>query len=300
MSRIPELEVFVEVIEHQSFTDAADSLGVSKSFVSKQISRLEDRLGVRLINRTTRQLHLTDAGAAFFDRAKRIIEDIDEAERSVMQLNTQPRGTLRISAPMSFGLQYLSPVLNDFLREHPELSLDLELSDRNVDLIDEGFDLVVRIGDLVDSSFMARKLAPANLLMVASPAYLAEHGEPQKAHDLSNHECMQYTYQASGTNWRLVSPDGQQISVPIRGRLKANNGNVLLDAARRGVGLAIMPDFLCSEDLANGTLVTVLNSWSIGDRAIWALYPHSRHLSAKVRACVDFMADALDPAPWLS
>jgi len=287
MSRIPELEVFVEVIEHESFTDAADSLGVSKSFVSKQISRLEDRLGVRLINRTTRQLHLTDAGAAFFDRAKRIVEDIDEAERSVMQLNTRPRGTLRISAPMSFGLEYLSPVLNDFLCDHEELSLDLELSDRNVDLIDEGFDLAVRIANLRDSSFMARKLAPAELMVVASPEYLAKHGRPQKAHDLSDHMCMQYTYQASGTNWRLISPSGQDVSVPITGRIKANNGNVLRDAAVRGVGLAILPDFICTRDVAEGRLVRVLEDWSMGTRAIWAIYPHSRHLSAKVRACVD-------------
>lgn len=300
MSRIPEVEFFVEVIARQSFTDAAEALGVSKSHVSKQVSQLEDRLGVRLLNRTTRKLGLTDAGEAFYDRARRILEELDAAERDIMQLNTVPRGVLRLSAPMSFGVQYLSPILTDFVAEHTELELDLHLTDRTVGLIDEGFDLVVRIGSLADSSFMARKLAPARLVMVASPDYLAHHGEPQSGQELHEHQCLHYTYQASGSTWRLDAPGGSTVSIAVRGRVKANSGNVLLDATRSGLGIAIMPEFLCHDALRAGEVVEVLPEWSPGQLAIWALYPHSRHLSAKVRACVDHLVEKLEPVPWKS
>ena len=298
MHRLAEIEVFVAVIENESFTHAAQQLGVSKSFVSKEIRALEDRLGVMLINRTTRKLGLTDAGNAFFARARQIMEDVEAAEQSVVQLNTEPRGLLRISVPMSFGIDYVSPALTSFMADHEDLDIDMEFTDRKVDIIDEGFDLALRIGKLADSSFVVRKLAPVELLLLASPEYLAKHGTPRHPRELSTHECMQYTYQDTNT-WRLESNlTGDEVAVSVSGSLKANNGSALRDAAIANLGIALLPDFMACHALENGRLVSVLPDWSAGKRAIWAMYPHSRHLSAKVRTCVDHLAAAFNPKPW--
>lgn len=300
MGRALDLEIFVEVVEQGSFTQAAENLGVSKSFVSKQISSLEDHLGVRLLNRTTRKIAVTDAGSAFFERARQILDDIDEAERSVMQLNTAPRGVLRISAPMTFGLQYIAPLANQFMSANPELTIDLEFNDRQVDVLDEGFDLVIRIGQLADSSFVARRLAPMRSLVVASPDYLARRGTPTHPQDLGAHECMQYTYQTSPSTWRFEGQTGEVVHVAVAGRLRANNGVAILDASRRGLGISVLPDFIAHDDIVSGNLVEILHQWSPGLRAIWALYPHNRHLSAKVRLFIDFLAEELNPVPWLT
>jgi len=298
MSRIVDLETFVEVVVQGSFTHAAEKLGVSKSYVSKQIASLEDHLGVRLLNRTTRKIATTDAGQAFFERARRILDDVEEAERSVMQLNTAPRGILKMSAPMSFGLQYVTPIVAKFMCDNPELSVELDFSDREVDVIDEGFDLVIRIGQLADSSFIARKIAPVRLVTCASQDYLKRRGTPRTPHDLSRHECQHYTYQSSPSAWRYESESGEVVHVAVSGRMKANNGIALLEASRLGIGISVLPDFIVNEDLAKGTLVEVLNDWTPGQRAIWALYPHNRHLSAKVRLFIDFLAENLNPVPW--
>ncbi len=298
MTRIMDLETFVEVVTQGSFTRAAEKLGVSKSYVSKQIAVLEDNLGVRLLNRTTRKIATTDAGQAFYERARRILDDVDEAQRSVMQLNTAPRGVLRMSAPMSFGLQFVTPIVAKFMCANPELNVDLDFSDREVDVIDEGFDLVIRIGQLADSSFIARKVAPVRLVTCASPDYLAKNGTPRTPSDLSHHECLHYTYQSSPSAWRFESESGETVHVAVSGRMKANNGIALLEASRLGIGISVLPDFIANEDLAQGTLVEILNDWTPGERAIWALYPHNRHLSAKVRLFIDFLAENLNPAPW--
>lgn len=298
MSRIMDLETFVEVVVQGSFTHAADKLGVSKSYVSKQIAALEDHLGVRLLNRTTRKIATTDAGQAFYERARRILDDVEEAERSVMQLNTAPRGILKMSAPVSFGLHYVTPIVAMFMCDNPELSVELDFSDREVDVIDEGFDLVIRIGQLADSSFIARKIAPVRLITCASPDYLKRRGTPRTPHDLSHHECQHYTYQTSPSAWRFESESGEVAHVTVSGRMKANNGVALLEASRRGIGISILPDFIANEDIQNGSLVEVLQDWTPGHRAIWALYPHNRHLSAKVRLFIDFLAEHLNPAPW--
>ena len=299
MSRVVDLEIFVEVVDQGSFTHAADRLGVSKSFVSKQISALEDHLGVRLLNRTTRKIATTDAGLAFYERARRILDDIDEAERAVMQLNTAPRGTLKISAPMTFGLQYLTPIATQFMCENDELTIDVDFSDRQVDVIDEGFDLAIRIGNLADSSFIAKKIADIRLVVCASPEYLERFGRPQKPADLASHKCMHYAYQASPNTWRFESEEGEVVHVAVEGRFRANNGVALQEAARRGLGICILPDFIANEDLKRGTLVEVLSEWMPENRAIWALYPHNRHLSAKVRLFIDYLADQLNPTPWI-
>lgn len=298
MGRVLDLEIFVEVVREGSFTTAAENLAVSKSFVSKQISALEDHLGVRLLNRTTRKIAVTDAGAAFFERARQILDDIDEAERAVMQLNTSPRGTLRISAPMIFGLRYIAPLAAKFTADHPELTVDLDFNDRQVDVLDEGFDLVIRVGQLADSSFVAKKLAPIRTLLVASPGYLSTHGTPAHPQDLANHECLQYTYQSSPTMWRFDRPNQATVHVPVSGRFRANNGDAILDACRQGLGIAGLPDFITREALATGELVEILPEWSSNNRAVWALYPHNRHLSAKVRLFIDYVQASLQPVPW--
>lgn len=298
MSMLVDLETFVFVVELGSFTRAAEKLGVSKSFVSKQIAALEDSLGVRLLNRTTRKIAPTDAGQAFYERSRRILDDLDEARRAVMQLNTTPRGVLKMSAPMTFGLQFVTPIATKFMCENPELQIDLDFSDRQVDVIHEGFDLVIRIGNLADSSFMAKKLADIRLVACASPGYLARHGTPHVPSDLTTHDCLQYTYQASPNTWRFEAPDGEVIHVAVDGRFRANNGVAVQEASRRGIGICILPDFIANEDLQRGTLVEILRDWMPHNHAIWAMYPHNRHLSAKVRLFIDYLSENLTPLPW--
>jgi DNA-binding transcriptional LysR family regulator len=295
--RLAEIETFVAIAEHGGFTHAAQHLNVSKSHISKQLAALEERLGVQLLNRTTRKVALTDAGRAFLERARQILEDLDDAERAVVQLNTAPRGTLRVSMPMTFGQIFISPLMAKFVQLHPELNVDMDLSDRNVDLIDEGFDLVIRIGSLEDSSLIARRLAPVSGMFVASPAYLAARGVPQNPRDLIDHDCLEYAYNPS-PHWRLERAD-ETIHVPVKGRVKANNGTVLRDAAEAGLGIVHLPEFIIFNELRKGTLVQVLPEWVNGERAVWAIYPQNRYLSAKVRACVDFLAEHLRKEPWI-
>lgn len=299
MERFAGLEAFVAVVEEGSFTAAANALGVSKSHISKQVSALENRLGARLLNRTTRSLALTSAGHSFHERCVRILEDVDEAERAVMQLHTEPRGLLRMSVPHAFGLAYIAPAVADFLCEHPDLEIDLDFSDRRVDLIAEGLDLVIRIGELADSSFAFKKLAPIDVMLCVSPAYVERFGKPTTPDDIDPAHLFQYAY-APSTALRFEK-DGQERVVRASGRLRSNNGEALTEAAIHGVGIALAPDFLVMEHVRRGRLIPILQDWLPPDRrALWALYPHSRHLSAKVRAFVDFLAERLSPPPWVS
>jgi DNA-binding transcriptional LysR family regulator len=298
MANISELEIFVTVVDAGSFTAAAEQLGVSKSHVSKQVSALEDRLGAQLLHRTTRSLSVTDAGQAFYERGALILEQLEEAERAVMQLQTKPRGRLKVSVPMTFGLRHLAPLVAEFLQEYPEISIDLDLSDRKVDMIDEGFDLAIRIGELQDSSLMVRKLAPATRYCCASPEYLETHGTPRHPAELADHECLEYAYGRLNT-WQFVSPDGDEHFVQVSGRLRANNGEVLVESCVAGLGVALVPDFMLGDHLQSGRLVRLLDDWLEWNAGVYALYPHNRHLSAKVRRFVDFLVDKLSPAPWL-
>jgi DNA-binding transcriptional LysR family regulator len=297
MANFSELEIFVSVVDAGSFTAAAKDLGVSKSHVSKQISALEDRLGSQLLHRTTRSLSLTDAGQAFYDRGAAVLEQLQEAERAVMQLQTSPRGRLKVSVPMTFGVRFVSPIVAEFLSDYPEITVELDLSDRKVDLVDEGFDLAIRIGELQDSSLMVRKLAPVTRYACASPTYLAEHGTPRRPSDLADHQCLEYAYGRLNT-WQFVSPDGAEQYVQVDGRLRANNGEVLVDACVAGHGIALVPDFMLKDHLEDGRLVRVLDEWTEWRAGVYALYPHNRHLSAKVRHFVDYLVERLSPVPW--
>jgi DNA-binding transcriptional LysR family regulator len=292
------IEVFVKVVDEESFSGAARALEVSKSHVSKQISRLEDRLGARLLHRTTRQVTLTDIGRAFYERSARILADVEEAELAVAELQTAPRGLLRMAAPMAFGFTYLAPLVAEFMTHHADLSVDLQLGDRLVDMVDEGFDLAVRIGRLANSSLIARRLAGIHMLTVASPAYLAERGEPRHPRELAHHRCLMYTNTAQPALWSFTGPDGDT-EVRVDGPLRANNGEALCHGAAAGLGIVRLPDWIAADALRAGTLVPILTDWCDRRGGIHAVYPHNRHLSPKVRLMVDFLAERFAGVlPW--
>src|SRR5688572_17362492 len=227
MDHLADVAVFVRVVERGSFTLAADELELSRAVVSKYVSRLEERLGARLLHRTTRRLSLTEAGAALFEASRGALERIEEAEAAVAQFQSEPRGRLRVSAPMSFGILHMGPAMSEFARAHPRVTLDVRLDDRYVNLVEESVDVAIRIGNLSDSSLVARKLTTTRAVACASPAYLEEHGEPETPEDLASHDCLLYSYLSTANVWRFTAPDGREIPVAVSGSLRINNGIVL-------------------------------------------------------------------------
>ena len=288
MDRVTSLSVFVKVVEGSSFAAAARHFGLSPAMVSKHIVSLEERLGARLLNRTTRQVSPTEIGREFYERSTRILADLDEAEQAASALQAMPKGLLRLNGPLSFGIRHLAPAIIDYLAACPEAAIDVTLSDRVVDLVDEGFDLAIRIARLADSSLIARRITPCRIVACAAPAYLKKHGAPRRPADLTAHNCLGYSYAALRNEWRFTGPDGAE-SVRIAGRLNANNGDVLRLAALRGEGIVIQPTFLIGDDLASGELVSILPGFVPDELVIQAVYPHSRHLSVKVRSFIDFL-----------
>jgi len=291
------MTAFSRVAETGSFSEAARRLRSSKSVVSRQIAALESELGVRLLHRSTRALTLTEAGRSYFDQIVRILADIDEANLSVSHLQAAPRGRLRVNAPMSFGIRHLAPAIPDFLARCPEVEIDMTLNDRFVDLVDEGFDMAVRIGQLIDSSLVARRLAPLRRVVCASPAYLAARGIPTTPDEITGHECLCYSNMSAGNEWKFVGPDGRPWPVEVKGRLRINNGDALRIAALGGLGLACLPTFIVGEDLRAGTLVPVLTEAIQQEGGVFAVYPHARLLSPKVRVFIDFLAERFGPNP---
>jgi DNA-binding transcriptional LysR family regulator len=291
------MEAFVKVAETKSFSEAARRLRSSKSLVSRQISALEAELGVRLLQRTTRSLTLTEEGRTYHAEVTRILADIELANAAVTQSKVAPRGRLRVSAPMSFGILHLAPILPRFLARFPEVELDLSLNDRYVDLIDEGFDLSIRVGRLAESSLVARRLAPFRMILCASPDYLSRHGTPKVPEELKQHQCLCYSTNSLTPEWRLQKLDGSPWPVQIAGHLHANNGDVLRVAAIEGAGIAYLPSFIVGADLQAATLVSLMPDFVPQDAAIYAVYPNSRHLSPKVRAFIDFMLELFGPRP---
>lgn len=290
MDQLAALEAFAKVAETQSFSEAARRLRSSKSAVSRHVAALEAELGARLLHRTTRSLTLTEAGRGYYDRAARILADLAEANASVSELQAAPRGRLRVNAPMSFGFLHLAAALGDFLTRYPEIELDVTLTDRFVDLIDEGVDVAVRIGSLTDSSLVARRLAVIRRVLCASPDYLERRGVPATPDDLKAHDCLSNTNVAISREWRFVHPDGRQWPVEVQGRMSANNGDMLRVAALRGHGFVHLPTFIVGDDLKAGTLISVLEPYVAQDLTLNAVYPTARHLSPKVRAFVDFLS----------
>lgn len=297
MDSLSDIAVFVQVVRSGSFTAAADKLGLSKSVVSKYVTRLEDRLGARLLNRTTRRLSLTEVGQAFFSRSQSALGEIEEAEAEVSRLQGDPRGELRLNCPMSFGILHVAPLLPAFQSHYPELTVDMVLDDRRVDLVEEGADLAIRIGELPDSSLVARRLGPCRHVLCGTPEYLARHGVPRSPDELTAHAALTYRYQDSPSEWRFVGPDGAVHQVPVSGRLQMNNSLALREALLRGAGLSLVPTFVVGGDIRAGRLKAVLTEFKAMELSIYALYPQRKHLSPKVRAFVDFMAEQIKTPP---
>ncbi len=293
MSALAGIEVFVRVVRFGSFSAAARDLNQTPSAVSKQIGRLEDRLGARLFNRTTRRLVLTEVGAAFHTRAERILSEAEEAEQAVTHLSQAPRGTLRLDVPTTFGRLYIVPLLPDFLARYPEMRVNMTLNDRFIDPVEEAVDLVIRIGELTDSSLIVRRLAANRRVVCGAPAYFERHGQPRRPADLIGHNCLVYTYRAARNDWSFVSQDSATktpIVVRVEGNLETNNAEALLVAAMDGLGLGLFPLWLAGPGLVAGRLQRALPNFHAPDSAIYALYPPGRHLSPKVRSFVDFLA----------
>jgi DNA-binding transcriptional LysR family regulator len=298
MDRLGTMEAFVRVAETKSFSEAARRLRSSKSLVSRQVAELEGNLGVRLFHRTTRSLTLTEEGRAYMGQVTRILGEIEEANLSVSATRTAPRGRLRVSAPMSFGILHLAPAIPLFLARCPEVELDLNLNDRYVDLIDEGLDLSIRVGRLAESSLVARKLADSRMVLCASPDYLAANGTPKTPEDLEAHRCLCYSTNSIQPEWRLQHLDGTPWLVPIKAHLHVNNGDVLRTAALAHAGIAFLPNFIVGQDLQVSALLSILDDYVPADAGIYAVYPHSRHLSPKVRAFIDFLLGHFGPRPY--
>lgn len=286
------MRMYVAVIEGGSFAAAADRMKVSRAMVSKQVQKLEQHLGTRLMNRTTRRLSMTETGRAFYARSAQIVLDVEEAEQIAGQMTMRPQGVLRVTIPLSYGQHRLAAILGAYTQAYPLVALDIAMSDRKVDLIEEGFDVAVRIGVLPGSDLIARKLGVERSVACAAPAYLARHGTPHTPHELRNHACLGYSLTGGGADWRFEAPDGPVV-VPISGPIKADNGDILRLAAVCGAGIAFQPGFIVDDDIAAGRLVRVLPDWQSPEMGVYAVYPSRKHLSAKVRTFVDFLAAAL-------
>ncbi|GER01804.1 transcriptional regulator [Iodidimonas gelatinilytica] len=297
MDQLAALRVFLKVAEKGSFSMAARSLNLSKSAVSKLISALEDHLGARLFYRTTRQVSLTEEGRAYVQRATRILEDLADADNAVSSLNAEPRGTLRISCALDFGLRHVAPALPEFLGQYPDLKIDVDFNDRFVDLVEEGYDLALRIGSLSDSSLIARKIAVARMVVAASPAYLARYGTPLSPADLADHDCLLYRGRNNSGEWAFTGPDGQSQSVRVSGPMRANNGDALKETARHGLGIVAIPDFLLGADLEQEGLVEILRDYQQALLPVQSIYPPNRHLSTKVRRFIDYLAQRFSTRP---
>ena len=303
MDWMAAIEAFVKVAENGSFTAAAERLDQSKSAISRHISALEAELGARLFHRSTRKLALTEAGQSYFERTSRILADFEEANQAVSQLQAAPRGRLRVNAPMSFGFLHLAQALPDFMERYREVSVDLVMNDRFVDLVDEGFDVAVRIGGMSDSSLIAKRIAPIRRVICASPAYLEAHGTPKTPDDLKSHLCLLNSNMALSSEWQFLTPASHGMPqkpwpVEVKGRISANNGDALRVMALKGMGLSSLPTFIVGADLQSGGLVTVLDDYMAQHLTLSAVYPTARLLSPKVRAFVDFLAERFGPRPY--
>lgn len=297
MDRLTAMEIFANVVEFEGFSAAARRLGISRASVSKQVIQLEESLGARLLNRTTRRVSVTEVGEAYYERCKRVLAEVEEADLLVEQLHSEPRGTLKVSAPMSFGVAHVGPAVSDFLGAYRDLSISLSLNDRFTDLIEEGFDVAIRISQAADTSLIARRLGPIRCVMTATPEYLERKGTPAKPRDLGDHDCLSYIYLASGLEWPIFGPNGAT-SVKVSGPLKANNGEVLVQAARHGLGIAFVPHFLVRDEIDKGSLVPVLENYRLPELSVFAVSPPNRFPARKVQAFISYLAERFDAADF--
>ncbi len=297
MDRFEEMRSFVRVVDAGSITRAADLSHVAKSAVSRRLSDLESRLGVQLLNRTTRRMTLTDAGQRYYEHSNRLLSELEQAEAAVVSEQTALTGRIRLAAPTVFGRRHLSPAIFAFLEAHPQIEFDIEFNDRQIDIIEEGFDLAVRIAKLNDSRMMARPLARITALIAASPDYWQRHGRPRRPADLVRHRCLQYVYQNTAT-WRYRTRQGKNGSVRVPLSMQANNGDFLLDAAINGLGVIRQPRFICHEAITAGQLEAVLPDYEWLDVAAYAVFPQTRHLPQRIRTFIDFLAARWGDCPY--
>jgi len=298
LDRVTGMQVFSRVVALGSLSAAARALGMSQTMATKHLAALEDRLGVKLMHRTTRRLSLTETGRDYLESVERILADIDEADAEAGRERFDVRGTLRLNAPVSFGIRELAPILPDFSKRHPDLTIDLGLNDRQVDLIEEGWDLVVRIGSLADSSMVARRISSCRTVVCAAPAYLERQGTPKTIADLAHHDCLGYTLSTTVGADRWTFGQKSKATIAVRGSLRANNGDALVAAAIAGQGITYQPTFLVAREIRAGLLVPVmLDHEPVELDGIFAVFPSGRRPSAKVRAAVDFFVERLGPVP---
>jgi len=297
MGQLEDMDAFVRVVEAGGITRAAEQMGVAKSAVSRRLVELEGRLGVQLVQRTTRQSSLTEAGRGYYERALQILADVNELNATTSDTKAQLEGGLKIAVPLSFGLQHLVPAINAFVDAHPKLVIHLDFSYRQVDLVEEGFDLAIRIAELQDSTLIARRIAPIRFALCASRAYLESNGPPTMPQDLKDHDALQYAL-LSGSSWKFISPQGRQVTAPIRVRMRANNGEFLRDAAVDGQGIARLPTFIVWREIECGELVPLMTDHAIEPLNAYAIYPQTRHLSQRVRALIDFLVKRFEGEPY--
>lgn len=284
------IAVFVAVVNAGSFTAAAKQLGHSTSYVSKEVTRLEKRLASRLLNRTTRTISLTDAGKSYFERCSQIVIDAENAERSISHLQDTPRGLLRINAPMSFGLNYLCEYLPEFAKLYPELRLEVEFNDRMIDVIAEGFDVVIRAGQIDNSNLVARKFLSSKAVVVASPEYLKRNGRPNTPAELKHHDQIVYSLAPNPSSWEFYKED-EGLTINLDPRIICNNAEIEMAMVKKGVGIAILPMFICEQDIASGEVEVILGDYDTFEIGVYAVYPHRQYLTPKVRVFVDFIVD---------
>jgi DNA-binding transcriptional LysR family regulator len=291
MDRFTALRVFAQVVESGGFSRAADRLGLSTTAVSRQVAELEAHLQTRLLNRTTRRLSVTESGQAFYGRAVQLLHDLEEAEQEASKAAITPRGTIRLTTSLNFGTRQVAPAIAAFVARHPGVKFDVQLSDRTVDLVEEGFDLAIRIGGGGSDNLVARKLGETRLVACASPEYLARRGTPTSPQDLARHDCFTYEYVSSRGQWRFRGPDGRDDMVRVSGPVHSNSGDLNAALAARGAGVALEPDFIVADELRAGRLVALLPDYAAARSPIYAVYPTRKHLSAKVRLFVDYLAE---------
>ncbi len=289
MDRLTEMEAFAHVVDQGGFTDAARKMGISKSAVSKHISSLEARLGARLLNRTTRRVSPTEIGLAYYDRARRVLNDAGEADALVSSMQSAPTGLLRVSVATDFGSLHLSPVLGSFLSQYPDMSVNLELDNRYIELFSEGYDAAIRVGEMEDSTLRARKIADSTLRMVASPKYLEVHGRPRRIDDLSAHKLLHYSNQSNNAVWKMTSLSGEKRHVRTTGSFTVNDGQSLLNAAINGLGIAYLPSFLYHAAMDTGLVEDVMPELPKERQGIYVVYPPGKFTQPKVRAFIDFL-----------
>jgi len=297
MNPFEEMRNFIRVVEAGSISKAADQLGMAKSGVSRRLVDLESRLGVRLLNRTTRRSSLTEAGQAYYQGAVKLLADISELDAATADSSALLKGTLRLAVPLSFGLSHLSPAIDEFLKAHRELTINIDFSDRHVDLVGQGVDLAIRIADLRDSNLQARRICPIRLLLCASPAYLAQYGVPAVPEDLKKHRILQYDI-GTGPVLRLQDKQGTEHAVQVRPSIVANNGDFLRDMAMAGHGIILTPSFIAWQAVAAGDLVSIMPDYCPPQRAAYAVYPRTRYLSRRARMFIDFLVERFGENPY--